>query len=57
MGKHEAHAKEVKLNLFALGYTLILSFLTPARAELSAHRRVPGLAKMFMGQNHRIIES
>lgn len=26
-GNHKADAKEVKLNLFALGYTLILSFL------------------------------
>lgn len=52
MRKHESGAK-VKLNLFALGYTLILSFLTLPRAELSAHSRVPSLAKMFMGQKGR----
>lgn len=41
MGKHEAGAKEG--DLVCLEYTSILNFLTSLE-QLSAHRKVPGLA-------------
>lgn len=51
-GKHEVGAKEAKLNLFVLGYTLTLSFLTPPEQSYlrCTQKGSIGLGKMLMGQ-------